>query len=105
MDGPVMRMRHRMLYNGSAVATLVLDRSGRVVGQPRLTVHGLLDPEADAEAIADVTDAIIDAVEDIAPKNRADDGAIKEAARLAVRRALSASHGKKPVTEVHLIRV
>ncbi|MGH6934029.1 MAG: ribonuclease J [Dongiaceae bacterium] len=105
MDGPVMRTRHRMLYNGSAVATLVLDRSGKLIGDPRVTVHGLLDPEDNAEAVADVATAIAEAVRKIAPKDRADDGAVKEAARLALRRSLNASHGKKPVTDVHLIRV
>jgi ribonuclease J len=36
---------------------------------------------------------------------RGDDQSIKEAARIALRRAVHASHGKKPVTEVHLVRV
>jgi ribonuclease J len=105
MDGAVMRTRHRMLYNGSAVATVVLDRAGRLIGEPRLTVHGLLDPEGDADAIAELEAAIGDAIAKIPLRDRGDDGAVREAVRLAVRRSLNVSRGKKPVTDVHLIRV
>jgi ribonuclease J len=103
LDGAVMRTRHRTVYNGAATATLVLDRAGRLKTEPQLTVHGLLDPESDIEMRDEVIAAIRDAVE--ALPRAADDDQVKEAARLAVRRSLHASHGKKPVTDVHLIRM
>jgi ribonuclease J len=105
LDGTVMRTRHRTVYNGAAVATLIVDRAGRIKGEPQLTVHGLLDPESDIAVRDEVIAAIRDAVEALSGPARADDAAVKEAARLAVRRSLHASHGKKPVTDVHLIRV
>jgi ribonuclease J len=30
---------------------------------------------------------------------------VREAARLAVRRSLKASYGKKPVTDIHIVRL
>jgi ribonuclease J len=36
---------------------------------------------------------------------RADDAIVKEAARLAVRRYIHGERGKKPLTDVHLVRV
>ena len=41
MGGPALKMRQRMAHNGTAVATIILDRSGRLQGEPLLTLHGL----------------------------------------------------------------
>ncbi|MGH6961044.1 MAG: ribonuclease J, partial [Dongiaceae bacterium] len=105
LDGTVMRVRHRTVHNGAAVATLVVDRRGWLQGEPQLTVHGLLDPEADVAEHERVIGAIRDAIDKLPAAERGNDAALREAARLAVRRSLHASHGKKPVTDVHLIRI
>jgi ribonuclease J len=44
-------------------------------------------------------------VEGLSPRDRRDDAAVREAARAAVRRSLKAWHGKRPVTEVHVVRI
>lgn len=104
LDGTVMRTRHRTVWNGAAVATLVLDKSGRLRASPQITVHGLLDPELDAEVLDETSKAVLAAVNALPPGDR-DDETVREAARLAVRRSLHASRGKKPVTDVHVVRV
>jgi ribonuclease J len=105
LDGTVMRTRHRTVWNGAAVATLVLDKAGRLKADPQVTVHGLLDPELDADRLDEVREAVRAAVAALSGDDRDDDDAVKEAARLAVRRTLHASHGKKPVTDVHVVRL
>jgi ribonuclease J len=105
LDGAVMRTRHRTMWNGAAVATLVLDKSGRFKTDPQITIHGLLDPEIDAEAVGDVAAAVRTAVAGLSAVDRSDDATVREAARLAVRRTLHASRGKKPVTDIHVVRV
>jgi ribonuclease J len=105
LDGTVMRARHRAVWSGAAVATLVLDKAGKLKADPQVTVQGLLDPELDAAHLDDVAAAVRSAVTALSGDDRGDDAAVKEAARLAVRRALHASHGKKPVTDVHVVRV
>ncbi len=105
LDGTVMRTRHRTVWNGAAVATLVLDKAGRLKADPQVTVHGLLDPELDADRLDEVRGAVRAAVAALSGDDRDDDDAVKEAARLAVRRTLHASHGKKPVTDVHVVRL
>ncbi|HEX6956984.1 MAG TPA: ribonuclease J [Ferrovibrio sp.] len=105
LSGGVLRSRHRTLRNGSAVATLVVDGEGRLVAEPQLAAQGLLDPEADRSAYDETVAAIRAALEDLPATARLDDAAVKEAARLAVRRTLQAIRGKKPVTEIHLVRI
>ena len=50
-------------------------------------------------------DAVAGAFEDLGKGERRDDDAVREAARLAVRRFVNAEVGKKPQTEVHLVRI
>jgi ribonuclease J len=105
MDSVIMRDRHRMVHNGSAVVTIVLDRLGKLLGEPQISAHGLLDAEHEAEAHEAVVDSVREAIDELPRLARQDDGVVREAARLALRRHLKQSHGKKPLTDVHLVRV
>ena len=105
LGGALIKHRHRISASGSAVATLVLGRDGRLLADPQVTLHGLVDPEGDGAALGDAGAAVRSAVEALDPGRRADDAAVKEAARLAVRRYIHGERGKKPLTDVHLVRV
>ncbi len=104
-DSLILRHRHRMTSTGVAVVTVVLDKRGRLLGDPQLSAPGLLDAEIEADEYEAVVDAVRGAVAQIDGPAAKEDTAIKEAVRLAVRRHLRASHGKKPLTDVHLVRV
>lgn len=105
LDSEILRNRRRMVFNGSAVVTIVLDKAGKLLGDPQLTALGLLDAGHEAEEHEAVVEAVRDAIGALPVKARRDDGIVREAARLAVRRSLKDSHGKKPITDVHLVRV
>ncbi len=106
LDGETMRRRQRMLWNGSALLTLVMDEDGRLVADPQLSAPGLIeDAAADGEVLEDIVDAVIDAVESLPRSLRRDDEEVREAARRAVRRGFRARWGKRPPTDVHLVRL
>ncbi|MGQ0676081.1 MAG: ribonuclease J [Rhodospirillales bacterium] len=105
MDSPVLRDRHRLMYNGAATASVVVDKKGTLKADPAVTARGLLDPEADAADLALVAAAAKAAVAAMKPRDRADDAKIAEAVRRAVRKAILALRGHKPVTDVHVMRV
>ncbi|HYG84909.1 MAG TPA: ribonuclease J [Azospirillum sp.] len=105
LDAGLMRARNRMVHNGAAVATLVMTAKGELVTAPQVAVMGLLDGEADHDALLDVVDAVREAIAGMPKPARQDDALVKDVARVAVRRCFNASHGKKPMTEVHLVRV
>jgi ribonuclease J len=94
-----------MVFNGAAVVTVVVDRAGKLLGTPQLSAPGLVEGALDQDLHDDLIDAIREAVLDLPVAARRDDGVIKEAVRLATRRGLSGVTGRKPVTEVHLVRV
>jgi ribonuclease J len=105
LGGALIKHRHRISASGSAVATLVMARDGRLLADPQVTLHGLVDPEADGAALGSAAAAVRSAIEALNAGQLADDAAVKEAARLAVRRYIHAERGKKPLTDVHLVRV
>lgn len=105
LDNGMMRTRSRMVNNGASVVTLVMTARGELVTAPQVAVMGLIDEVADRDMLLDVVDAVREAVAGLSKTARTDDAQVKEAARIAVRRCFNASHGKKPVTDVHLVRV
>ncbi len=105
IDGAVIRERNRIRHSGMAVATVVLDRKGKLLGEPQLTVQGVLDEAEEGETWDDTVDAIVEALNDLTPSERRDDESVSEAARVAVRRSLKESIGKRPVTNIHVVRV
>jgi ribonuclease J len=105
LDSPVMKSRHRMIWNGTAVVTLVMDMKGKLLADPLVSAPGLLDAAEDSRILERLGDLAGTAVEKLPNLSRRDDASVKEAARLAVRRALTEKFGKKPVTEIHLVRV
>jgi ribonuclease J len=104
-DSVLLKDRNRMVFNGAAVVTVVFDRAGKMLGEPQVTAIGLLDSEHEAEEHEAVVEAIKEAVAELSAAARRDDEVTREAIRLAVRRHLKKSHGKKPLTDVHLVRV
>ena len=106
MGGAALKSRQRMAYNGAAVATIVLDGTGRLVGEPVLTVHGVAaEGEDEGVAKAEAVAAARQALAGLPPAKRSDDQAVREVVRIAIRRSLNARHGKKPLTDVHLVRL
>jgi ribonuclease J len=104
-DSILLKDRNRMVFNGSAVVTVVFDRAGKMLGEPQVTAIGLLDVEHEAEEHDAVVEAVKEAIAELSAVARRDDEVTREAVRLAVRRHLRKSHGKKPLTDVHLVRV
>ena len=105
LDSEVMRVRHRTIWNGSAVVSLAISRRGELLGEPQVTVHGLLNETDHSDELAALREAVRSAVQGVPLAERGEDQPLKDAARIALRRAVHASHGKKPVTDVHLVRV
>ena len=101
--GPVLGARRRMLYNGVVVASVALDAAGRVRGTARLSAPGLLegdDPETDRLA-----DEFMQAISELPAGVRQDDAALVEAGKAALRRTLGKRLQKRPMVDVHLLRV
>jgi ribonuclease J len=105
LDDRLLSARKRMTFNGAALVTVVLDKKGRLLADPQVSTQGLLDEQADETAKTAAAVAAQLAVEKLSRDDREDDGLVEDAVRLAVQRSLKAARGKRPLTQVHVVRV
>ena len=105
IEGPALQERKRLMWNGVAVVTVVVDADGGLLGTPQITLQGIADDPAVEDLRGALVQAIGHAIDDLSAPQRRDDAALGEAARRAVRRRLRELRGKKPPTEIHVVRV
>nr|WP_256123662.1 ribonuclease J [Endobacter medicaginis] len=103
LSGGVLQARRRMLANGVVVGSVAIDREGRIAGQPAVSAPGLLD--LDDPDYNTVAAEFGDALADLPHSLRLDDEALAEAARSTLRRLLGKRLQKRPLVDVHLLRV
>jgi ribonuclease J len=103
LEGGTLRDRRKLLWNGAAAATIVIDGKGRPVAPPKVSLRGIEDEDGTL-ALA-VMGGLNEMLADLSAAERRDDGRIEEAARQAVRRVVRAHLGKKPLTDVHIVRI
>ncbi len=103
LTGGVMGARRRMLFNGVAIASVAVDEGGRLRGRPRVAVPGLFD--ADDPETNRIADELGDTIADLPAAVRRDDALLLEASKTALRRVLGRRLQKRPLVDVHLLRV
>jgi len=107
--GALWRERQKMLMNGNAAVSLVLDEDGFLLSDPIVSSHGLFDPEFPDESNMvrqELIKAIREAVDQLPEGTRIrDDVAIEEHVRRAARRRFNLAWGKKPLIDVAIHRV
>jgi ribonuclease J len=102
LAGGVMAARRRMLFNGVAVGSLVLNDSGNVITS-KISAPGLF--EADDPHHVSMERDFEGAVSDLPAATRRNDDVLREAAKTALRKALGKFLAKKPLVDVHVLRV
>ena len=103
VEGEALRERRKLLWNGAASATLVIDAQGQPLADPKVSLRGIADTEG--ELVRAAVTALEETLADLNAAERRDDGRIQDAARQAVRRVVRAHLGKKPLTDVHIVRI
>jgi ribonuclease J len=103
LSGGIMSARRRMLFNGVAVASVAVDAAGRLRGAPQISVPGLFeagDPESGRFG-----EELAAAIAELPKPLKGDDAALAEACRSMLRRLLGRRLQKRPLVEVHVLRV
>jgi ribonuclease J len=105
MQSPVISARRRLTYNGLAVVTVVLDRKNRLAAPPVVSIQGVLDEEHDAATEETLADDVAAAMKALPRRAGDDDAMVHDAVRRAIRQRTVAEAGKKPMVQVHLVRL
>jgi ribonuclease J len=107
VDHEAILTRKRMMFNGSAIITVVVDRHGALMADPKVTALGLLDEnsEHDAQYLQEVAGEIKTVLRNAPKDMRGDDDALSELVRVTARRFFNMRFDRKPQTRVHLVRI
>jgi ribonuclease J len=103
LDGEALRERRKLMWNGAAAATLVIDAQGRAKAEPVVSLRGIDDGEG--ELVDAIVAGLKEMLADLSAAERRDDGRIEDAAHQTVRRIVRSHLGKKPLTDVHIVRI
>ena len=103
LSGGVLGARRRMLFNGVVIASFAVDEQGKVRGTPKVSAPGLL--EAEDPDTARIAAELADAISGLPPALRREDAPLMDAAKAALRRALGKRLQKRPLVDVHVLRV
>lgn len=101
-DGATMLARRRLMHNGFLAATIVLDGKGKLAADPAIIVQGVPVEEDREDFVAECAEAAEQAAASADPRN---EDKFIEAIRTAVRRVAREWTGKKPVTDVQVVRL
>ncbi|MEN2712954.1 ribonuclease J [Sphingomonas sp. NPDC092331] len=98
-DGTTINERRRISFHGQISAAVAI-RQGRLAGAPQIRLQGVPVEEDREDFIAEACEAAAEAVK---KDGRGDIEKLREAVRLAVRRAAFRYTGKKPIVDVLII--
>ena len=105
IDGPTLRDRRRLLWNGTVSASVVLSLSGELCIAPTISQNGLSDGHRADDYLAEASLRVEDAIMDMSDKAVADDGRVHEVAAQALRRLAKSMFQRRPMVQVHVLRV
>lgn len=103
LEGGVLSARRKMLFNGVVMGSFAVDQAGRVRGAPKVSAPGLYEPD-DPET-ARLSDDFAAALAELPTSLRRDNAALTDAARAALRRVFGRRLQKRPLVDVHLLRL
>lgn len=105
-DEGAVQERRKLAFAGSAFVSLVLDKDGKVRGDPQVRLMGLPTEDGHGVSFEDrALDAVDEALERLPAKRRGDDDTVAEFMRRAVRGAIRREWGKKAQVSVVVTRI
>lgn len=104
VDGELVRSRTKAIYNGTVAATVVLERTCASVRQVQISCVGVVE-QGEERVVQEMREAVCRAVEVLPPDRYEDDESVAEVARQTVRRVARQTIDKRPLTQVHVVRV
>jgi ribonuclease J len=98
--------RRRLGFVGVVSVALALDERGMLIADPEVELIGVPEADADGQSFMEIArGAALETVEQLPRAHRRDPDAVSESVRRAVRAAVAAGWGKKPLCLVHVLTV
>ena len=105
-DARTVADRRRLSFAGAISVALALTADGRLAADPEYDLIGIPERDGEGGLMHEIVhDAIVDCFKSLSRGRRRDPDAVGEAVRRAVRGAVAARWGKKPMCHVHVLPV
>ncbi len=105
-DARTVADRRRLSFAGAISVALALTADGRLAADPEYDLIGIPERDGEGGLMHEIVhDAIVECFESLSRGRRRDPDAVGEAVRRAVRGAVAARWGKKPMCHVHVLPV
>ncbi len=105
LDSEHVRARRRLSEQGVVTASLVLNGKGRSLTEPRVSSRGIVAEDEVEDLASELAGRSIHALERLNGMQRRDDGTVEDTVRTAMRRHVRANYGRRPLVEVHVMRI
>ena len=105
LDSEHVRARRRLSEQGFVTGSIVLNGRGKVLAAPRVSSRGIVADDEVQGLASELADRGARALERLSAKQRRDDDTVEEAVRTAMRRHVRANYGRRPLVEVHVMRI
>ena len=103
LSSDILKKRRKMIDGGTIVGTVVIDKTGHISDHLQLSSFGLL--ESNPQDMETLIALIRESVGKMDTKDKKEDSLVKEVIRLTIRRFITEQFGKKPLIEIHLVRI
>jgi len=98
--------RRRLSFAGAVSVALALTEKGELATDPEIDLIGIPEHGRDGALMSNIAfDAVMDTMQTLPRARRRDPDSVAEAVRGAVRGAIAANWGKKPMCHVHVLPV
>ena len=103
LNASVIKKRKKMIDTRPLVATLVIDKKGKLLSAPQITAFGLLEDVSGR--LEELTNQVTQDIEQTDTKNLQNDEFIINLTKNSIRKFIDEYYGKKALIEVHLVRI
>ncbi|WP_169545603.1 ribonuclease J [Sneathiella aquimaris] len=105
MDGDFLSTRRRMIFNGAANALIIINEAGQITEDPVINLRGVVDVDLFPDLQADLKKEILARHYEMSKPNRLRDDEVAETARRSIRKVFRKLAGRRPITDVHVVRI
>jgi len=102
---PSLQVRRKLMYNGAAHVTLVLDPQGHLIAEPDVRLIGVIDSDREDGLRSLLVDELQQSIGALRRKAARSDDSVRETAAQLVRRQVRQVCSRRPLTEVAVVRL
>lgn len=104
LDGEFLTTRRRLVYNGSVSGVVIVNEKGQITEDPIIRLRGVLDENLFPDLQKELREQIKINHSKLKNQDKMDDDRVEETAHNAVRRVFRRLAGRRPITDIYVIR-